>query len=177
VSGSDAYSRLLPVRISAWASGADQVWPARPALCLYGPTGVGKTTLTAIGASIGLRTTDLERTARDRVAWIKQHADWLATHQLIGCAELNPLSWPVGFGPHEDGRLVHVLLSLTEPEYRARRELRDALVPGPARPAHSVRDWERALRDYDIAVDASGDPDAVLNRLLRLVRRLGGRNG
>lgn len=129
-------------------------------IILFGPPGIGKSTIISILKSLGQRAIDLEDMYPSRVRF--QMPNQL-DDVFLGAADLTPArKYP---------NSKKVLLIADQSTYDARRADRDAKVSGKSNQAHhDVDKWREA--DYDLIIDTSKlSPKQVAQTLLKERRK------
>lgn len=133
-------------------------------IILFGPPGVGKSTLIGILKTQGKRAIDLEDLWPSKIRF--QMPNYLAhgDSTFIGAADLNPSrSYPGA---------KKILLFMPQDQYDARRAQRDDKVPGKSsQKQHLIDDWTQGVH-YDRVIDASGTPDRTASLLLSYLREV-----
>jgi cytidylate kinase len=113
-------------------------------IILFGPPGVGKSTLIGILKTLGKRAIDLEDIYPNAFRF---QLPSIVKDTFLGGADLNPKRKYTGS--------LKVLLSAKQDVYDARRAQRDALIPGKgAQSHHDLRDWEKGVT-YDLILDTT----------------------
>jgi hypothetical protein len=128
---------------------------------LFGPPGVGKSTLIGVLKSKHIRAIDLEDVYPSRIRFQLPN---MLDHVVFGGADLNP------------ARSYHntkkILLFLPQTDYDARRDKRDANQKGKASQKHHlVEDWKRGAQ-YDLELDVSGSPTTAANSIIKYLREV-----
>lgn len=130
-------------------------------IILFGPPGVGKSTLIGILKSEGFRAIDLEDIYPHKVRFqIPSYIDGA----IIGAADLNPAR-----NYHNS---VKVFLNLPQDIYEKRRALRDAKFPSKAgQNKHDIKSWLNGVK-YDYVIDASRDARTTANKIKEVYHAL-----
>lgn len=129
-------------------------------IILFGPPGIGKSTLIGTLKTLGKRAIDLEDLYPNRIRFQVPN---LVDNVYIGAADLAPA--------RSYRNALKVLLTMPQAQYDARRAARDANQPGKAaQDRHLIKNWESAKYDYLLRVD-EGDPMQVARTLISLVER------
>lgn len=123
-------------------------------IILFGPPGIGKSTILKKLSSLGYPTLDLEDVYPNKIRF---ELPKYVHHVFIGAADLDPkMKYPNG---------SKVLLTLDQTAYEARRDNRDKHVPGKASQRHHlISDWKKGAH-YDYIVSADG---GVLDKLVKI---------
>lgn len=131
---------------------------------LFGPPGVGKSTLIGVLKSQGMRAVDLEDFYPSKVRF---QLPSMVDGVVFGGADLNPRrSYP---------NTIKVLLHMEQGAYDERRQRRDQSQPAKAQQAkHSMEDWRNAR--YDQVIDASGTAMSTAAKIRELIRKEVGGN-
>lgn len=129
---------------------------------LFGPPGVGKSTLIGILKSRGERAVDLEDVYPNQIRF--QLPSYL-TDAFIGAADLNP--------QRKYSNCIKVLLFSSQDVYDKRRAARDARVPGKgSQSKHSIETWKKA--PYDFLLDTTHlSPEQTASKLRSLMKKGG----
>jgi len=128
---------------------------------LFGPPGVGKSTLIGILKTQGMRAIDLEDLYPNKIRFQLPN---LTDDTFLGAADLNP--------SRSYRNAKKILLFLEQSDYDARRKERDANAPGKAQQAqHTIDDWRKGA-NYDFVLDVSGTPAAAASSLLKYRREV-----
>lgn len=113
-------------------------------LILFGPPGIGKSTIIGILKTKGIGAIDLEDVYPNRVRFQIPN---MIEGKVIGAADLNPRRGYI--------KSLKVLLTARQDEYDKRRGIRDAQVEGKSNQAqHNVEDWQRDT-SYDYVIDTT----------------------
>jgi energy-coupling factor transporter ATP-binding protein EcfA2 len=133
-------------------------------IILFGPPGIGKSTLIGTLKTLGQRAIDLEDLYPNRLRFQIPN---VATDTFIGAADLDPKrTYP---------NAVKVLLYLPQDKYEARRAQRDqANSAKAAQRAHQIDEWLNGT-EYGRIVDVSPHPDQVAKTLIGIMK--GGTHG
>jgi energy-coupling factor transporter ATP-binding protein EcfA2 len=127
-------------------------------IILFGPPGVGKSTLIGTLKTLGKRAIDLEDLYPNRIRFQVPN---LVDNVYIGAADLAP--------SRQYRNALKVLLVMDQDKYDARRSARDKQQPGKAAQSrHLMEDWMTAKYDYLLRADA-GDPEQVARTLISFV--------
>lgn len=123
-------------------------------IILFGPPGIGKSTILKKLSSLGYPTLDLEDVYPDKLRF--KLPNYLH-HTFIGAADLDPkLHYSHG---------TKILLTLEQSAYEARRDNRDKHVPGKSNQSHHlISDWLKGAH-YDYVLNADG---GILDRLIKI---------
>lgn len=129
---------------------------------LFGPPGVGKSTLIGNLKTKGISAIDLEDFWPNKIRFqIPNYVD----NTFLGAADLNPR--------RSYRNAKKILLFLPQADYETRRYQRDKGQPGKASQApHQIDDWTKGVT-YDYVIDVSGTPDTVASSLLKYQREVG----
>lgn len=130
-------------------------------IILFGPPGIGKSTIIGILKTLGLSAIDLEDVYPNAIRF--QLPNMLKDNDVIfGGADLNPSRrYPA----------VKVLLIAPQRLYDRRRALRDAQQPGKAKQDHQdVSTWLSGTH-FDHVIQATGSPESTASQIVKLYRR------
>lgn len=129
-------------------------------IILFGPPGIGKSTLIGHLKTLGQRAIDLEDLYPNRMRFQVPN---LVDDTYLGAADLAP--------QRKYGNAIKVLLYADQAKYEQRRSARDAKQPGKAnQTAHLIENWMTA--PYDILLPTDDQtPDQVARTLISLVER------
>jgi hypothetical protein len=130
-------------------------------IILFGPPGVGKSTLIGILKSNNVRAIDLEDVYPSKIRFQLPN---MVDHVVLGGADLDP--------KRSYHNAKKVVLSLPQDAYDARRSARDARVKGKANQRrHLIDDWMTGVQ-YDLVLDASGSPNATASALVKYLKEV-----
>jgi guanylate kinase len=130
-------------------------------IILFGPPGVGKSTLIGALKSHGLRAIDLEDVYPSKIRF---QLPSMVDGVVLGGADLNP--------KRKYSNAKKVFLSMPQEAYEKRRKVRDAKVPGKENQmAHQVSDWLKGTH-YDEVIDVSSDIKSVVSKLKEVYNAL-----
>lgn len=133
-------------------------------IILFGPPGVGKSTLIGVLKTLGQGAIDLEDFYPNKIRFQVPN---LVDSKFIGGADLSP--------KRKYTNAKKVLLYLPQESYSKRRQLRDQGQPAKANQAeHNIEDWLEDT-EYDWIVDVSPHPEKVAKYLISLMH--GGNHG
>jgi hypothetical protein len=129
-------------------------------IILFGPPGIGKSTLIGILKTKGIGAIDLEDLYPNRIRFQVPN---LVTGKILGAADLNP--------SRKYSNAIKVLLTAKQDVYDARRSERDQKVSGKASQSHhDVSSWEKA--PYDYILDTSKRSALVTaNDIIRIYKK------
>lgn len=121
-------------------------------IMLFGPPGVGKSTLIGALKTEGFRAIDLEDVYPSRIRFqLPSDVD----NAFLGAADLNP--------DRKYHNAVKVLLSLDQDAYERRRSRRDQEVPGKSAQRHQTMDsWMKKKNMFDHVIDNSSVSATIL---------------
>lgn len=129
-------------------------------IILFGPPGIGKSTLIGHLKTLGQRAIDLEDLYPNRIRFQVPN---MTDNVYIGAADLSPA--------RKYSNAIKVLLTADQTVYDKRRSARDAKQPGKAaQKRHLMKDWETAQYDILLRTD-DGTPEQVARTLISLVER------
>jgi ABC-type multidrug transport system ATPase subunit len=126
-------------------------------IILFGPPGVGKSTLIGILKTDGYRAIDLEDIYPSKFRFQLPN---MVGGVVFGGADLNPQrSYP---------NTIKMFLSLPQDKYEARRAARDEQIPSKKHQSrHLISDWLNGAK-YDFIVDANRSKRATANTIRRV---------
>lgn len=128
---------------------------------LYGPPGIGKSTLVEYARSKNYPAVDLEKVEpAGRITVAKELADD-SRRIIVGAADINPRVF-------NNSRAVYVCLYLNSHAYKTRRKIRDASNPSKSGQPELTIDQFIAGSDY--VVSAKGSVKQVFKRILNVMR-------
>lgn len=129
-------------------------------IILFGPPGVGKSTLIGILKSHGQRAIDLEDVYPNKIRFQLPN---LLQDAFIGAADLNPARKYHG--------AIKVLLFADQDVYDARRLARDNMQPGKGNQAHhDISNWMKGAK-YDFLLDTTRrNPERTASVLISLMK-------
>lgn len=128
-------------------------------IILFGPPGVGKSTLIGTLKTLGERAIDLEDVYPSRVRFtLPNNVD----NVFLGGADLDP--------KRKYHNAKTVLLYLPQEKYSRRRAFRDRRQPGKANQAEHLIDSWLENTEYDWIVDVSPHPKDVAKHLISLMK-------
>jgi predicted ATPase len=127
-------------------------------IILFGPPGVGKSTLIGVLKTRGQRAIDLEDLYPNQMRFQIPN---LTDNTFIGAADLSP--------KRKYRNAKKVLLYLPQKAYDARRAQRDHAQSGKASQAHHEIDAWLEGTDYDVILDVSPHPNKVVQTLISLM--------
>lgn len=132
-------------------------------IILFGPPGIGKSTIIGILKTLGQRAIDLEDLYPNRIRFQIPNLTPNDEAVFIGAADLSP--------SRSYSNTKKVLLYADQSTYDKRRALRDREIPGKANQSkHSIDSWKKA--SYDLQLDTSGmNPKQVAQTLISFVER------
>lgn len=129
-------------------------------IILFGPPGIGKSTLIGTLKTLGQRAIDLEDLYPNRIRFQVPN---LVDNVYLGAADLNP--------QRKYPNAIKVLLYADQKVYEQRRSARDAKQPGKAaQQPHLIENWMNAPYDILLQTD-DGGPEQVARTLVSLVER------
>jgi broad-specificity NMP kinase len=132
-------------------------------IILFGPPGIGKSTLIGVLKTLGQRAIDLEDLYPNRSRF--QVNNWVE-ETYIGAADLSP--------QHKYSNAIKVLLYADQDAYDKRRAQRDRQFPGKGNQMHhNIDDWTQAQYDY-IVNTTNMDTEHVAQVLISLMNEKGG---
>lgn len=112
-------------------------------IILFGPPGIGKSTIVGTLKTLGKRAIDLEDLYPNRMRFQVPN---LVDDTFLGAADLAP--------NRKYSNAVKVLLTMDQRKYDARRAARDKQQPGKAaQKRHLMKDWETASYDILLRMD------------------------
>lgn len=130
-------------------------------IILFGPPGVGKSTLIGILKTQGKRAIDLEDFYPNKIRFQLPN---MVDGTFIGAADLNP--------KRSYRNSKKILLFMPQAEYDERRKQRDAKIAGKGSQAHHlIDDWMKGVT-YDRVIDVSGTPDRTASLLISYLREV-----
>lgn len=129
-------------------------------IILFGPPGVGKSTLIGILKSEGFRAIDLEDIYPHKIRFqLPSYLDGV----ILGGADLNPA--------RNYKNAKKILLYIPQDKYEYRRRVRDAKIPSKRNQMmHNIENW--AHNDYDFILDASGTARNTANKIKEVYNAL-----
>jgi len=135
-------------------------------IILFGPPGIGKSTIIGILKTKGIGAIDLEDFYPNRIRFQIPN---LVQGKVLGAADLNP--------QRKYGNALKVLLIADQDSYDQRRAQRDAKDKGKASQAHhDVEVWKNA--NYDFIVDTSKQSvDRTAGDIIRIYKKGVTQNG
>lgn len=132
-------------------------------IILFGPPGIGKSTLCGVLKTKGFGAIDLEDLYPNRLRFQIPN---VAVNQFIGAADLSPRrKYP---------NCVKVFLYLDQSAYEAQRAARDARIPGKGNQSkHLISDWMKDVK-YDHIVNIKS-PLKTASELIKIWRQYNGK--
>lgn len=128
-------------------------------IILFGPPGVGKSTLIGVLKTLGQSAIDLEDFYPNKIRFQVPN---FVNNTFIGGADLAP--------KRKYTNAKKVLLYMPQESYSARRTRRDQGQPGKANQSeHNIQDWLENT-EYDWIVDVSPRPEQVAKYLISLMK-------
>lgn len=123
-------------------------------IILFGPPGIGKSTIIGKLKDASVRAVDLEDVYPNKIRFQLPN---MLSHVIIGAADLDP--------KHKYPNSIKVLLTLPQKDYEARRIERDKKIPEKAhQKVHSIEDWKKGAH-YDYIFDADKN---VVSKVIKL---------